>query len=232
MNNQNKRTNLDFNLKPLNEIIGKTIYYRKGRNYKFDKNGILVVEKVEVDEKKWGSVENHFRIQEAIDNLVTGPYSVMTLQHAAAKMKVGWTYEMLAEQLEKSKEHFKKIRELHDQGRALYELYEPPVGLDAFITKIERPIFQRMPENDNIKTFDYIKVLVNYTSNWDEDRIAYIKKNLKSINKMVVDYLKNNRQFQKYGIPIGTLYISKVLNRMDSTLEYVFEFKKELRDTE
>lgn len=107
-----------------------------------------------------------------------------------------------------------------------YKYHTKPIGLDRFITRIEPPIFIRTPENENINTFDFIYVDLNLIVDWNEDKLQYIKKNIKAIDEMVLDRLESNISFKKYGIPINFLKLGRrSLKNNGRLLEYVFELK-------
>ena len=219
MGSRGERLTLDYELRPLNELIGKNIYYKKGMLYRFNKHGVIEAEPYSIEDMTYN--ERHIERR-----LIKVRGNEEALKHAVSRIEAGWTYEMLAEQLKESQEHYIKIRKLHDEGK---QLHEAPVGIDAFLTHYESPIFERVPENTNQNTFDFIKVRVSYSSQWQGDKNAYIKENIKGITRRVVDHLKGYKRFQKYEVPVNMLTLAKVLNRMDSTLEFVFELKKELR---
>ncbi len=150
------------------------------------------------------------------------------MKHALSKIEAGWTYDMLAKQLKKTQAHYKKIRELHSKGE---KPHPDPVGIDRFLVHYERPVFERIPENKNTSTFDFVKVSVGYATIWPfGDRKAYIKENIREITDRVVRHLEEYKQFAKYEVPVNMLTVTKVLDRMDSTLEFIFELKKELRE--
>lgn len=98
-------------------------------------------------------------------------------------------------------------------------------GLDRFITKIEIPRFERVPENSNKNTFDFIYIDINIVTTWEEDRIQYIKNNMKKIYKKVIEKLENCKAFNKYGVPTNFLKISRITLKSNSVLQFVLELK-------
>ena len=105
--------------------------------------------------------------------------------------------------------------------------HEKPQGLDRFIAKIDRPIFSRIPENTNTKTFDYIHVDVFMVS---EDvlpnRDEFIKQNKKKILQKVLEKIGKSYQFQRYGVPINILKVSLItLIKNKGIVRIVFEVK-------
>lgn len=105
------------------------------------------------------------------------------------------------------------------------ENHSRPSGLDRFITKIERPEFERIPTNPNKNTFDYIFVEVNIVQEWEGDRLTYIKKHKKQIFEMVLKKVQESKRFKKYGIPINFLKFTRVTLKRNSVLEFVLELK-------
>ena len=73
-----------------------------------------------------------------------------------------------------------------------------PEGLDRFLSKFEKPVFIRKPENENLKTFDYIHLDISVLHEWETDRIQYISDNISEIKKRVINYLSNSKSYQKY----------------------------------
>lgn len=106
------------------------------------------------------------------------------------------------------------------------ESHEKPSGVDRFIGKIDKPIFVREPENENKNTFDYIYIDILIIQNWETDKMEYIKENMYEIRRRVVEKLQNDRSFEKYGVPINFLKISRITLKRDSILQFVFELKE------
>lgn len=99
-------------------------------------------------------------------------------------------------------------------------------GLKRFITKINSPIFQRIPENPKTNTFDYIIVSIYVVKYWDTNKIEYIKEHINEIHELVINKIKNNSTFQKYGIPISFLKLGTATITNDCCIKYVFELKE------
>lgn len=148
-----------------------------------------------------------------------------TFRNFTAMIREGDTYNTLADKLEQAKIIYKeKMSACHRKGYSRYES-----ELDRFITKFEKPIYIRMPENTNKNTFDFIKMHVNICSEWP-DREKFIKKNLPEIIQITIQKLEDAASFKKFGVPIGCLALTEVWQHPDSTLEFVFELKKELQE--
>lgn len=121
-------------------------------------------------------------------------------------------------------EKFKQILETVE-----YEENPKPTGINRFVTKIEKPVFERVPENPKNNTFDYIFVDVNIVKDWEEDRRTYIQKYKKQICEMVLRKVQEDRTFKKFGVPVNFLKITSITLRKNSVLEFVLELK-ELKD--
>lgn len=138
-------------------------------------------------------------------------YNKNYVRMAISKLKEGDSLKTFEEYLStvKSKKHLK------------------PEGLDRFITRIDKPVFVRTPENQNEETFDFIYVHLNLIINWDEDKAEYIKKNVKEIDQRVLEMLEADMEMKRYGIPIGFLKLSRrVLKDKRRILEYLFEIRE------
>lgn len=125
------------------------------------------------------------------------------------KLKEGDTIENLAYYIENTKLEPKKKAE----------------GLDRFITKIKASRFERVPENINKDTFDFIYIDVNIVTAWEEDRMQYIKNNIQKIYNRIIQKLETNKAFSKYGVPTDFLKISRITLKSNSVLQFVLELK-------
>ena len=103
---------------------------------------------------------------------------------------------------------------------------EPLREIDYFVTKVNKPIFIRKPENIDNNSFDYIYIDLNLAIDWKCDKLEYYMKNRKAIDEMAVKKIENSYTFKKYGIPINFLKISrKTFINQRRVLQYVFELK-------
>lgn len=102
-----------------------------------------------------------------------------------------------------------------------------PQGVERFITKIKKPMFIKEPENYRKNSFDFIFIEANIITNWEKDRMQYIKENKDKIIDMVISKLEKNISFKKYGIPINFLKLSKITVSLKyNYIQFVFELKK------
>lgn len=140
-----------------------------------------------------------------------GVDNINILNVAIGKLKIGDTIQIL-----------KKYCDNTTLGKRVL-----PEGIQRFVTKISKPEFVCTPENHNKdNTFDYIHVYVGIVSEWETDRKKYIIDNIDGINKMILDKIRNDKKFLKYGVPENFLKLTKVtLVKRTSELHYVFELK-------
>ncbi len=110
--------------------------------------------------------------------------------------------------------------------------------LDRLVQSISSPIYERVPENQDETTFDYIRMTVGlprYKFDSWEALQDEVKKYQREIYQQVVQKLENDRQFKRYGVPINFIKLSDVIFRRDFSLEFIWELKGQsslLPDTE
>lgn len=105
--------------------------------------------------------------------------------------------------------------------------------LDQLIQYIARPVYERVPGNDNVKTFDRIRMTVGlprYQFNSWEALQSEVKKYQHEIYQRVIQRMETNRSFKRYGVPINFLEISNVTLLRDFSLEFIFELKEPKTD--
>lgn len=124
-----------------------------------------------------------------------------------------------------------KFIEIYNQVE--YKQREKPKNLNRFITKINRPVFERFPENTNQKTFDMIRIDVNIITNHIPEIMGnlsfsqYIRSHSKEIKKLVLCKIEKSIQFHTYGIPITFLKLeSAIYHRNLSLIEFIFTLKE------
>lgn len=134
------------------------------------------------------------------------------LSKAIGKLEVG-------DSIEKLKEDCKGRVTLKEPSKANYG--------NGIVTRICKPEFICNPENPKkTTTFDYINVDVNLLTTWKGDKKVYLEKHKKEISKMVLEKVKKDRTFLKYGIPVNYLKIAHiVLYKGRNMLQYVLELK-------
>ncbi len=107
-----------------------------------------------------------------------------------------------------------------------------PPGLspvDQLVLYISPPIFERVPGNNDERTFDHIHMTVGLPNqrfnSWDALQ-AEVNKYQHEIYQRVLQKLEKDRQFKKYGISINCLKISDVMLLRDFSVEMILELKE------
>lgn len=188
---------------------GATVRVHRGKKYWFNENGIL--ESGEADSRKDYVKRTALNICSETENGRFVLINYNLVRKAISKMEVGDTLGTLNSLLNSVK----------------LEKHQKPTGINRFITRIERPTYERVPENKNRNTFDFIRVYANVISSFD-DKISYIKKNKNQICEMVIDKIKADCRFEKYGVPINFLKLEKMtFVGSISSIEFLFCLKTE-----
>lgn len=99
---------------------------------------------------------------------------------------------------------------------------------ERLVQYISAPVYKRFPENKNESTFDFIRMTVGLPTyqyaSW-EDLRSEVKKYKPEIYRRVIQKLKKDRQFKKFGVPINFLKLNDVALLHDFSLEFIFELK-------
>lgn len=192
----------------------RTIRRCKGIEYYFDDDGILKSKNMEYCQDSINLVDT-FSIETENENMFLKGMSfkyinLLALRKAIARLEVG--------------DSIQKFEEIIDNVRI--EHHEKKKGIERFITKIEKPIFERIPENENKNTFDFIRVDINIIKNFEGKR-KYIREHHNEICNMVLRKIEKDNRFLKYGIPINFLKIEKatLILRMN-IIEFLFSIKE------
>lgn len=100
--------------------------------------------------------------------------------------------------------------------------------LELLVTKVYPATYERVPENENKRTFDFIRVYVNLShtvyDSWDQLREG-VQNNKNAISNMVVEKIANDQRFKRFGVPISALRLSSITLTKGYALEYIFELK-------
>ena len=106
------------------------------------------------------------------------------------------------------------------------EVLETNCNVSSFIFKIGRPVFEREPGNTDKKTFDFLKIRVTIPSKESfPDRKKFVKTNLKEIVSVVLGKVSSLQAYQRFGIPINFLKLTRAGILAGDELELVFELK-------
>ncbi len=98
--------------------------------------------------------------------------------------------------------------------------------LARLVQYIHLPTFERVPENQDETTFDYIRVTVGlprYKFDSWEALQDEVKKYQGEISQQVVQKIENDRQFKRYGVPVNFLKLRDVILRRDVSIEFIYE---------
>lgn len=96
--------------------------------------------------------------------------------------------------------------------------------IDRLVQSIAPPMYERVPGNDNEATFDRIRITVGVPrylfDSWEALRNE-VKRYQPEIYLRVIEEIEQNRQFKKYGVPIGFLKLSNVSLLHDFSIEFI-----------
>lgn len=200
------------------DISNTALRLLNGKIYYFDTNGIYT--SIPLSEALEMNISNinitKYKSRSYFDpysffNIAFKPKNLCLIKKAITMLKEGDSLETLDEYL--------SIVKLDKRPK--------PEGIDRFILSIDKPIFGRDPENPNPKTFDYIRIIMNIVTEWEQDRKKYIENHIDDFNKMIINKLEKNRSFQKFDIPINFLHASKItFSARNNLVEYIFEIKE------
>lgn len=106
--------------------------------------------------------------------------------------------------------------------------------INYFVTKIETPTYERETGNKNKKTFDFVRVFVNLPSPEVVDKEAIrigLNTHYREICNMVLDKIASMKNYQRFGVPVTALKLSKaVVEYRCNRVMFIFELKDELRN--
>lgn len=104
----------------------------------------------------------------------------------------------------------------------------PTPNPDAYdvLTKINRPAFERTPENKKKNTFDRIRITMGIKSKESmPGRTDFIKSQKREIVKIALLKIEQHPYFERYGVPIQYIKpVSMTVTRTDE-IEIIFELK-------
>jgi len=188
---------------PISQRAGKTYYFNENEVYSLDKESKLFPYQKRI---KFGMFETR---GETCFN--------MTLwRKAASQFEVGTT-------LTECIQIFIETGLVHGVPRELSPI-------DRLIQYIAPPIYERIPENKDEATFDYIRMTVGlprYQFNSWKALLDEVNKYQHEIYQRVIRKLEQDRQFKRYGIPIDYLEASNIQLLLDSSIEFIFELKEQ-----
>lgn len=100
--------------------------------------------------------------------------------------------------------------------------------IERLCTKVEKPTIERRLDNDDIKTFDHIRVEVCINSSMYasmQELLTGLRNHRKEIDALVLRQIEECYEFKKFGLSVNTLTVTSLKLAQDFTLEYIFEPK-------
>lgn len=185
---------------PIRQCSGKTYYFNESEVYSLDKGVQLF---------PYGN-RNPLLFE------IRGePCFNMTLWHkAVARFEVGMTLADCVQVFLKTK--------------LVYQAPREPSDFERLVLSIGPPIYEQVSENKNKATIDRIRVVVGLSryrfSSWGDLRNE-VNKFRHEIYRQVIQRVKEDRRFKKYGVPINFLKIDAVTLLRDFSIEFIFEPK-------
>ncbi|MDY6245306.1 MAG: hypothetical protein SPL82_15770 [Lachnospiraceae bacterium] len=91
-----------------------------------------------------------------------------------------------------------------------------------------RPMrIDRAAGNKDTNTFDFIRLeYVLYTDVKKEDVLKDVREHTRKYVDCATEYIASQKKFQKFGVPVNVLRLTKATLTRDMTLEFLFELKK------
>lgn len=186
---------------PIRQRAGKTYYFNDAEIYSLDKESKLFryEKRIKFD---------IFKIRSK------SCFNMNVWSKAVSLFKLGATLE--------------ECIEIFLQTELVSKIPQHQSPLDQLIQYISKPIYERVPENQDESTFDRIRVTVGlpryrFTS-WESLQKEVIKYRLE-IYQRVVQKIEQNRRFKTYCIPITYLKLSDAILLRNFSIEYIFERK-------
>lgn len=138
--------------------------------------------------------------------------------HAVFAMGYDHTWESIIKHFPSLKERFEKKRpERKKISERLFGEYNEEY--ERLVQSVKIKSIERIPENFNKNTFDYIQVEVRLSVLLPmETKKTLCKKYIKSIGKHVLTVLSESSKFLKFGVPTNILKVEKATLGRDATL--------------
>ena len=92
-----------------------------------------------------------------------------------------------------------------------------------FVLNINKPVIERDVDNPNKNTFDFVRVYLSIpTKESYPDRHGFIQNNMKQFVLLALERIKNEKSFQKYGVPVNILKLEHMVITQQSELMMLF----------
>lgn len=184
----------------------------------FDENGILHAIPIQDSQGIVNGVDQSGRIntrhRESSKIEMFGNNNITLISYALKKLKPGDNFPKFLEECEKI------------SCEELPKTYSSEI--ERFVGRIDRIQIEREIDNLNKNTFDFIRAYI-YLNKLDDSNTNIkekVKKYLPDIISMTLDKIKNYKYYQRYGVPVEFLKLSKATLSKDACLELIFELKE------
>lgn len=150
--------------------------------------------------------------------------------HAVFLMGYDHTWDAIIQNFPSLQRRFEKKRpERKKISERLFGKYNEEY--ERFVLSVKIKSIDRIPENLNKNTFDYIQIEVGLSMLLPmETKKALCKKYIKAIGKHVLIVLSENVRFQKFGIPTNILKVERATIGMDSILYMTLGVKEKAKE--
>lgn len=127
-------------------------------------------------------------------------------------------WEPIIEKIPSLKDRFERNRpERQKISKRLFGTVNPEY--ERLVQNIRIKSIDRIPENQNKNTFDFIHVEIRLSATMSkEERMFLCKKYKKAIGKHILIALSENSKFRRFSVPINILRIERATIGMDATL--------------
>lgn len=187
---------------PIRQCKGKTFYFDENEVYSLDKKSELFA----------------YRGRTQLDIFqIRGEtcFNMNVWSKAASRFEAGMT--------------LKECIGVFLQTELTHNVTQEPSPIDRLVQYIIPPTYERIPENSDESTFDYIRITVGvpryHFDSW-ETLQNQVEKYQNEIYQRVIQKLEKDRQFKKYGVPVSFLKLSGVMLLRDFSMEFIFELKE------
>ena len=136
----------------------------------------------------------------------------------------------------KIRKHFlcsiEKLRVFMDKNKNMILGADSHIREQLDVDSIEKMVakcrFRVVNNSGESKVFDNIVVAISLLQgdNGREEMFRIVKNNMNYIRKIVIDFVKDNRSFIKYGVPASFLKIDRIIFTMDNVLEVYLGLKE------
>lgn len=190
-------------------VLNKPIGQRAGKTYYFNENEIYAVD----EKSELFPYEKRIKFNLFNAGYATG-LNMNVWRKAVSQFVAGMT--------------LKECIGIFLKTELTYRVPPNKAPIDKLMQSIAAPTFERIPENNDKTTFDYIRMTVGLPryqfDSWEELQ-GEVEKYRHEIYQRVIQTIEDDRHFKRYGVPINFLKLSDVTLRRDFSMEFLFELK-------